>query len=52
MTEAEGKAPRRSRPAMQARTVARLAAVQALYQMEVAGAGVEAVLREFADHRF
>ena len=41
-----------SRPARQARTVARLAAVQALYQMEVAGAGVEAVIREFSDHRF
>ena len=36
----------------QARSVARLAAVQALYQMETAGAGVEAVIREFADHRF
>lgn len=35
-----------------ARTIARLAAVQALYQMEVSGAGVEAVVREFADHRF
>ncbi|HTX48008.1 MAG TPA: transcription antitermination factor NusB [Caulobacteraceae bacterium] len=35
-----------------ARSVARLAAVQALYQMETAGAGVEAVIREFADHRF
>jgi N utilization substance protein B len=34
------------------RTVARLAAVQALYQMEVAGAGVEAVVREFTEHRF
>jgi N utilization substance protein B len=32
--------------------VARLAAVQALYQMEVGGAGVEAVVREFSDHRF
>jgi transcription antitermination protein NusB len=32
--------------------VARLAAVQALYQMEVSGAGVEAVVREFSDHRF
>jgi N utilization substance protein B len=38
--------------ARQARSVARLAAVQALYQMEVSGAGVEAVVREFADHRF
>jgi len=37
---------------MQARSVARLAAVQALYQMEVAGVGVEAVVREFSDHRF
>ena len=45
--------PRPSRPpARQARTVARLAAVQALYQMETGGAGVEAVIREFSDHRF
>ena len=36
----------------QARSVARLAAVQALYQMDVSGAGVEAVVREFSDHRF
>lgn len=35
-----------------ARSVARLAAVQALYQMEVSNAGVEAVIREFTDHRF
>lgn len=35
-----------------ARTVARLAAVQALYQMEMTGAGVEVVIREFSDHRF
>ncbi len=35
-----------------ARTVARLAAVQALYQMEMSGTGVEAVIREFSDHRF
>lgn len=35
-----------------ARTIARLAAVQALYQMELSGAGVEAVVREFSDHRF
>jgi N utilization substance protein B len=38
--------------ARQARSVARLAAVQALYQMETAGAGAEAVIREFSDHRF
>ncbi len=36
----------------QARSVARLAAVQALYQMEVSSVGVEAVIREFSDHRF
>jgi N utilization substance protein B len=41
--------PKGARPS---RTVARLAAVQALYQMEVAGVGVEAVVREFSDHRF
>ena len=41
-----------SRPAKQARSVARLAAVQALYQMEVSGAGAEAVIREFTEHRF
>jgi N utilization substance protein B len=34
------------------RSVARLAAVQALYQMEVSGLGVEAVIREFSEHRF
>ncbi|HEX4179794.1 MAG TPA: transcription antitermination factor NusB [Caulobacteraceae bacterium] len=38
--------------AHQARSVARLAAVQALYQMEVSGSGAEAVIREFVDHRF
>lgn len=34
------------------RSIARLAVVQALYQMEVSGVGVEAVIREFSDHRF
>jgi N utilization substance protein B len=38
--------------AHQARSVARLSAVQALYQMEAAGLGNEAVIREFIDHRF
>ena len=41
-----------SQPIHQDRSVARLAAVQALYQMETGGAGVETVVREFADHRF
>lgn len=41
-----------SSPSKQARSVARLAAVQALYQMEVSSAGAEAVIREFSEHRF
>jgi len=43
---------KRPSAAHQARSVARLAAVQALYQMETAGAGVEGVIREFVEHRF
>jgi N utilization substance protein B len=39
-------------PRYRARSVARLAAVQALYQMEAAGIGAAAVVREFHDHRF
>ncbi len=52
--EAEPKpaAPSKPRAAPKARTVARLAAVQALYQMELAGVGAETVVREFLDHRF
>ena len=34
------------------RSQARLAAVQALYQMEVSSIGVEHVIREFTEHRF
>ena len=34
-----------------ARSAARLAAVQALYQMEAAGQGVDATIREFETHR-
>lgn len=41
-----------ARPPRQARSVSRLAAVQALYQMEASGIGAEAVVREFVDHRF
>ena len=36
---------------MQARTNSRLAAVQALYQMEASGVGVESVILEFRTHR-
>lgn len=46
------QAPQPPRPSRQARSTARLAVVQALYQMEVSGAGVETVIREFSDHRF
>jgi transcription antitermination protein NusB len=39
-------------PPNRRRTAARLAAVQALYQIELAPAPVEAVITEFIDHRF
>jgi N utilization substance protein B len=42
----------KTRSGRQNRSVARLAAVQALYQMEISGAGSQTVMREFADHRF
>ena len=35
-----------------ARTVARLVLVQALYQLDITGAGVETVIKEFSDYRF
>ena len=50
--KATSKASQLSARERGARTVARLAAVQALYQMEITAAGVEAVVREFSDHRF
>jgi len=43
--------PRKPRPSKQARSAARLGAVQALYQMEVSDQGSEAALKEFLDHR-
>ncbi len=36
----------------EARGEARMAAVQALYQMDISGAGVESVILEFMTHRF
>jgi len=53
VTEAAGE-ERQEMPkaGRRARTIARLAAVQALYQMEISGTGSEAVIREFSDHRF
>ena len=44
--------PNLSSKQRRARTVSRLAAVQALYQMELAGEGVETVIAEFANFRF
>ncbi|MGZ3305216.1 MAG: transcription antitermination factor NusB [Asticcacaulis sp.] len=44
--------PSLSNKEKRARTVARLVLVQALYQMELTGTGVETVIREFTDHRF
>ena len=44
--------PNLSSKQRRARTVSRLAAVQALYQMELAGEGVETVITEFSNHRF
>ncbi|MEM9972039.1 MAG: transcription antitermination factor NusB [Pseudomonadota bacterium] len=41
-----------TRPTRQMKSAARLYAVQALFQMEAAGQTVEAVQREFEDHRF
>jgi N utilization substance protein B len=49
---ADSKSAPLSAKERRARTVARLAAVQALYQMELAETGVEAVVREFTEHRF
>jgi len=42
---------RAGRGAGQRRSAARLAAVQALYQIEMTGAATEAVIGEFLDHR-
>ena len=44
--------PGSSRAASQGRRAARLAAVQAIYQMELTGVDAEEVAREFIDHRF
>ncbi|MEM8773213.1 MAG: transcription antitermination factor NusB [Pseudomonadota bacterium] len=41
----------KSKSTAPARSVARLAAVQALYQMEMSGQGVEAAVREFEEFR-
>jgi N utilization substance protein B len=40
------------KPAAEARSAARLAALQALYQLEITGADPGEVIREFIEHRF
>ncbi len=52
LNKAPAAAPAMDSKAKRARTVARLVLVQALYQMELSGSGVESVIREFADYRF
>ena len=47
-----GTAPEGSNRAASPRRAARVAAVQALYQIDLTGATVDVVLREFADFRF
>ncbi|MBU2168396.1 MAG: transcription antitermination factor NusB [Alphaproteobacteria bacterium] len=51
-TQGSGDGPSLTSRQRRARTVARLAAVQALYQMELAGEGVDTVIEEFSRHRF
>lgn len=41
---------KRSRPSAQRRSAARLAAVQALYQLEATGAPIDIVLNDFLEH--
>ena len=52
LTAQEKAAPSLTTKEKRARTVARLVLVQALYQMELTGTGVETVIREFSDYRF
>lgn len=51
MTSDETKQPKAGRR-LTARSAARLAAVQGLYQMDMAGTDVNEVIEEFVDHRF
>lgn len=51
MTSEAGKQPKAGRR-LTARSAARLAAVQGLYQMDIAGTDVNEVIDEFINHRF
>ncbi len=50
-TGADGKKSKRPRPGGNGRSVARLLAVQALYQMDITGSAVETVVEEFVRFR-
>jgi transcription antitermination protein NusB len=47
-----GEPPSRAPPGLRRRSAARLAAVQALYQIDLGGGAPEAVIAEFRVHRF
>ncbi len=51
-TEKQTETKSLSNKEKRARTVARLVLVQALYQLEITGTGVETVIKEFSDYRF
>jgi transcription antitermination protein NusB len=52
MARSGAESDRRQRPPRRGRHAARLAAVQALYQMELTGDDCESVAAEFIEHRF
>jgi N utilization substance protein B len=52
MTEAAGDRENASEQRARLRRTARLSAVQALYQMELTGAGAKAVVMQFRNHKF
>ena len=51
MIRSIGSSGQPGRPGVAGRTAARLAAVQALYQLKMTGEGVEAVIDDFMTHR-
>lgn len=52
MTKAAGDRENASEQRARLRRTARLSAVQALYQMELTGAGAKAVVLQFRNHKF
>ena len=51
MTGAGRSSPQPGRPGLAGRAAARLAAVQALYQMKMSGEGASSVVADFLEHR-